>query len=170
MKNVIYSSFDCLSYGCQENHSPPPSLAMPRWHQGVNAGFMDTGSVSRVCLDEQQCSAPFQQRNNVHAPAVLPSMAVCCKVFVGVCLRVSGGRGMQDRRRSKKGIFDTQPWLLACACAQPGVLVPSSWVAATPEHLQPAALRAQVADMGQDDRCQPYSGDRERAFSSQGSL
>lgn len=43
--------------------------------------------------------------NNVCAPAVLPSMAICCKVFLGVCLRVSSGRGMQRQMMKQEGHF-----------------------------------------------------------------
>lgn len=59
--------------------------------------------------------------NNAYAPAVLPSVAVCCKVFTGVWLRVSSGRGIQRqmmKQMKQEGHF-LQPALAAGLCLCP---------------------------------------------------
>lgn len=56
--------------------------------------------------------------HNVYAPAVLPLMAVCCKVFTGFCLRVSSDRGMQREMMKEVGHF-LYPSLAAGLCLCP---------------------------------------------------
>ena len=82
-----------------------------------------------ACLAEQQSSpSPSKATRHVYAPSVFSSRAsqsaraqklMCFKLFSGVCLRMSGGRGMQSWTMKQGGHF-WYPALTAGLCLCPG--------------------------------------------------